>query len=190
MAALKAALDPLSAPRPATEGQKDERSPAQRRADGMADLVTIALRGDGLPKTRGNRTHMLVVIGEQNLRTGRGLGRTGSGEDLTAAALQRIGCDAMVTPIRIDGNGVPLAVGRTRRTVTPGQWAALVVRDRGCIFPGCTRPRAGARPTTRFPGRRAARPTWTTPCCSATTTTTPSTTTAGTSSSAATGTPG
>ena len=40
----------------------------------------------------------------------------------------------------MDGNGVPLAVGRTRRTVTPAQWCALVIRDRGCIFPGCDRP--------------------------------------------------
>jgi hypothetical protein len=33
-----------------------------------------------------------------------------------------------------------LDVGREQRTVTAGQWAALVVRDRGCAFPGCTRP--------------------------------------------------
>jgi hypothetical protein len=40
----------------------------------------------------------------------------------------------------VDGNGVPLAVGRTRRTVTPAQWAALIIRDKGCNFPGCDRP--------------------------------------------------
>jgi hypothetical protein len=90
MAKLKAALDPLAAPRPETNAEKDDRTPAQRRADAMADLVSLALRGDQLPKQRGN--------------------------------------------------GVPLAVGRTRRTVTPAQWCALVIRDGGCIFPGCDRP--------------------------------------------------
>jgi hypothetical protein len=29
----------------------------------------------------------------------------------------------------VDANGVPLAVGRTRRTVTPAQWVALVIRE-------------------------------------------------------------
>jgi hypothetical protein len=140
MAKLKAALDPLAAPRPETNGDKDDRTPAQRRADAMADLVGIALRGDQLPKQRGNRAHLLVTITEQNLRTGRGFGVTATGEDLTATAIRRIACDAKITPITIDGNGVPLAVGRTRRTVTPAQWAALVIRDKGCIFPGCDRP--------------------------------------------------
>ena len=36
----------------------------------------------------------------------------------------------------------PLDVGRATRVVQPAQRAALAVRDRGCVFPGCQRPLA------------------------------------------------
>ena len=151
IAKLKAAMDPLAAPRPEVDGEKDERTPAQRRADAMADIIDLVLRTDVLPKQRGNRAHLLVTISEESLRSGRGFGTTASGEDLTAAAIRRIACDAKITPIYVDGNGVPLAVGRTRRTVTPAQWAALVIRDKGCIFPGCDRPASWCEAHHRIP---------------------------------------
>jgi HNH endonuclease/Domain of unknown function (DUF222) len=54
--------------------------------------------------------------------------------------VRRIGCDAGISRVITDPASVPLDVGRESRTVTAGQWAALVARDRGCAFPGCTRP--------------------------------------------------
>jgi hypothetical protein len=56
----------------------------------------------------------------------------------------------------------PLEVGRTSRVAQPAQRAALVVRDQGCVFPGCDRPQAGAKPTISSIGCMAAPPTWTT----------------------------
>jgi hypothetical protein len=35
---------------------------------------------------------------------------------------------------------VPLYLGRTRRTASPGQRLVLFARDRGCTRPGCTEP--------------------------------------------------
>jgi hypothetical protein len=34
----------------------------------------------------------------------------------------------------------PLEVGRATRVIQPAQRSALAVRDRGCVFPDCTRP--------------------------------------------------
>lgn len=64
------------------------------------------------------------------------------GGPISAAAVRRIACDAGVTRVVLDPEGVPLDVGREFRTVTPGQFTALVARDGGCAFPGCTRPAA------------------------------------------------
>jgi hypothetical protein len=142
MALAQAALDSLSAPQPGQDQEKDTRDPALRRADALVDLVSMVLRHGDLPSTRGARPHLVVTVTEQNLCTGRGLGITATGEHLSAAAIRRISCDADVTAIRLDTNGVPLSMGRARRTVSPQQWLALVTRDRGCVFPTCDRPAA------------------------------------------------
>jgi LmbE family N-acetylglucosaminyl deacetylase len=56
-----------------------------------------------------------------------------------ATAVQRIACDAVVTPIRWDGTG-PVDIGRTTRVVPPRLQRLLVARESGRRFPGCDRP--------------------------------------------------
>ncbi|HEX3825861.1 MAG TPA: DUF222 domain-containing protein [Sporichthyaceae bacterium] len=140
MALLQAALEPLTAPHPGPDGQKDIRSPAVRRADALADLVAQVLRHGDLPSSRGARPHLIVTVTQHAFTNGHGLGITATGEHMSAAAVRRISCDADLTAIRLDTDGVPLSMGRTRRIVSAQQWLALVVRDSGCVFPDCTRP--------------------------------------------------
>jgi hypothetical protein len=143
MARLQAALEPLSAPRPGVDGEPDRRDAAVRRADALADLVELVLRHGDLPTSHGTRPHLIITVTEQTLfGDGKGLGVTATGEHLSAAAVRRNACDADLTAIRLDTTGVPLSMGRSRRTVSPQQWQALVVRDRGCVFPNCDRPAA------------------------------------------------
>jgi hypothetical protein len=40
----------------------------------------------------------------------------------------------------LGGNSAPLDVGRAERLVTDEVRAALIARDRGCVFPGCDAP--------------------------------------------------
>ena len=61
----------------------------------------------------------------------------------------------------------PLEVGRATRVIQPAQRTALAVRDGGCVFPHCTGPWPGAKPTTCATGSMAAPPTWPTSPCSA-----------------------
>jgi hypothetical protein len=59
---------------------------------------------------------------------------------LTATTIRRIACDAGIIPVVLGSRGEPLDVGREKRLVTPGLRLALIARDRGCSYPGCTVP--------------------------------------------------
>jgi hypothetical protein len=50
---------------------------------------------------------------------------------------RRLACDASVVRIARGSDGSVLDVGRKKRTISPALRRALVVRDRGCRFPGC-----------------------------------------------------
>ncbi len=66
-AMLKAALDPLAAPRPAADGERDPRTPAQRNHDALLELCSQFLRWGELPKTRGARPHVHITASHRNL---------------------------------------------------------------------------------------------------------------------------
>jgi hypothetical protein len=142
MALAKAAIEALAAPVPGADGTRDPRSAEERRADALLDLCRRALDAGEFPTSRGVRPHLHVTFTEATLRgePGAPFGRTSTGEDLSPETIRRLACDASITGILLNGNGVPLKVGRTHRTVRPGQWIALLARDTGCAFPACTRP--------------------------------------------------
>jgi hypothetical protein len=144
-AVLRSALNPLAAPNPDVDGTADPRTAAQRMADALVELARRTCHSGGLPAGHGVRPHVSVIIGLDSLRTaaadcGVPPGELGCGGPISTDAVRRIGCDAGITRIITDPASVPLDVGREHRTVSTGQWAALTARDRGCAFPGCTRP--------------------------------------------------
>ena len=69
-----------------------------------------------------------------------GCATTETGEELTAWTVRRLCCHADLIPVVLGGPSEVLDAGRTQRLVTPAIWKALVVRDRHCRLPGCTRP--------------------------------------------------
>ena len=59
---------------------------------------------------------------------------------MPAAVVGLLTCDSTLHTVVLDGLGVPLDAGRDHRHPTPAQRRALVARDGGCTFPGCTAP--------------------------------------------------
>ncbi|MGU3433109.1 DUF222 domain-containing protein, partial [Actinomycetes bacterium M1A6_2h] len=152
---FRAALDPHSAPVPGPDGERDPRPPAQRTADALATLLDRNFTGTGRPTFAG--TIDLAALSRLD-HTGTGTGTTGNGlvppafttpptdwpfqlgwsGPISQALALLVTCDAQLNPIVVDGAGVPLAMGRTVRTVTSEQRTAVTVRDHSCIM--CGRP--------------------------------------------------
>ena len=65
-------------------------------------------------------------------------GVTDHGEDISPVNCRRLACIAGIIPIVLNGENLPLALGRTRRYFNRAQRRAIAVRDKGCINPGCT----------------------------------------------------
>ncbi|WP_405430404.1 DUF222 domain-containing protein [Micromonospora sp. NBC_00617] len=133
---LRAAIDPLTAP----TGPDDQRSPGQRRHDALADLCRLSLRTGGLPEHGGEPAQLVVTTSYDNLVRQLGAGTLDTGFDLAPESVRRLACDAAILPAVLGSAGQTLDVGRQRRLITGPLRRALVLRDRGCAFPGCDRP--------------------------------------------------
>ena len=149
-AQLNAILDPLTKPRStAIEDEDgtvvdipDQRPHMQRLHDALEEASARLLKAADQPCVGGIPASVIVTIGVDDLLAKTGLAEAADGTQLTSDQLLRIADEADIWPTIIDRQGVPLALGRSRRLASPGQTMALIARDAGCSFPGCTHPPA------------------------------------------------
>ncbi|MBN2112884.1 MAG: DUF222 domain-containing protein [Acidimicrobiia bacterium] len=116
----------------------DSRSPAQRRADALVEICRRHLDSSDRPRQGGERPHLLLTLSPAEL-AGDGLVDLDTGS-ITAETARRLTCDCNLTPIALDSQGDPVAVGRRTRVVPPALRRALEARDGGCTHPGCDVP--------------------------------------------------
>ncbi len=118
------------------------RTSAQRRADALLDLIAAHQAERRAPSTGGDRPRVMVTLNYDRLRSAAvGAGIIAEDELISAGELRRLCCDADLVPAVLGGASETLDVGREHRLVTRGIRTALVLRDGGCVFPGCsTRP--------------------------------------------------
>lgn len=116
----------------------DPRSSEQRRADALVEMARRAGGGGG---RRLNGCQLTVTVPLATLRREPGTpgGETAWGVPLGAETVRRLACEAVRTVVAVAEDGT-MSVGRTSRVVTRPMRRALEIRDRGCRFPGCTRP--------------------------------------------------
>lgn len=142
-AVVDAAVDALSRPEPDPgTGELDPRAPAARRADALVELVGRAVSApQGVPQQA--KTALVLTIGLEVLAGRcRGAALSPGGDLLTAGTARRLACDGEIIPVVLGSAGEVLDQGRAVRLFTRGQIRHLWLRDRGCTFPGCSRPAA------------------------------------------------
>ena len=122
-----AAIEEHSAPRPEPDGTPDVRSAARRRADALETVLDIAARGGDIASAP--RTQLLVTVPADTPDLAE-LAFMGS---ISVATVERICCDTTITTVIVDGEQVPLDMGREKRLFPAHLRKALYLRDGGCI---------------------------------------------------------
>jgi hypothetical protein len=107
------------------------------RADGAVKVAESFLAGNPVRGTGGERFQVMVHLDQDVLGPdGAWTGTLEDGSRLSAETLRRVACDCGL--IATGREGEALNIGRRARTIPPAIRRALMLRDRGCAFPGCT----------------------------------------------------
>ncbi len=137
LTALRAILDSE-----ARAGGHDDRTPAQRRADALAEICRQSLDRAGRPEVAGERPHIVVTVGLDALTSGAGRAELDHTGPVSPETARRIACDASISRVIMGPRSEVLDLGRKTSVVPPALRRALIMRDKGCRFPGCSRPQS------------------------------------------------
>jgi hypothetical protein len=112
------------------------------RADGAVRVAESYLSGHPVTGNGGERFQVMVHLGQEALGAdGQWAATLGDGSRISAETLRRVACDCGLVAVGGDGEGENLNIGRRSRSIPPALRRALMVRDHGCAFPGCSHTR-------------------------------------------------
>ncbi len=107
------------------------------RADGVVKLAESFLAGNPVSGSGGERFQVMVHLDQEVLGPdGAWAATLEDGTRISAETFRRVACDCGLVTAGRDGEA--LNIGRRARSIPPAIRRALMLRDRGCAFPGCT----------------------------------------------------
>jgi hypothetical protein len=112
------------------------------QADALVSICTAAALGEpGMEPASAPPARMVVHVdlGVLTGATPNGRGHIEDGPALSTAVLRRLGCDATIKTL-IERDGVPIASGREKPTVSRDLKLMVQSRDGTCLYPGCAVP--------------------------------------------------
>ena len=141
-------LHSLAAPKPAVDGDRDERTAGQRMHDAFRTVLKIAQRSAELPKSAGLPATVLITMTAEQFETRTGLAATSFGQKMSVDQALRIADQAGIAWIVHNSTGGVLNYGTTRRwppTSRPWPWSPAT---RAAPFLAAPIPRNGPRNIT------------------------------------------
>jgi hypothetical protein len=120
--------------RPVLDDDADVPEPPET---GPPTAAPTSRRGSPLPIPA--RAQVAVTIPLEWLRERAGHAQLDSGRPVDPATARRLACDAKAIPVVLGTRSEPIDLGRAAYVVTWALRRLLIMRDRGCAQPGCTR---------------------------------------------------
>ncbi len=137
---LRTQINRLAKPHRTVDGELDPRPPDKRYADALTMILNAAAGNTPRTDESGDSNgpgvpHITITIDLEDLRnaTSEAVGELVYGDNLSAAAVRRLACDAAIIPLVLGSDSEPLDVGMEQRYVTRAIRRALNKRDKGCV---------------------------------------------------------
>ncbi|MFI9384953.1 DUF222 domain-containing protein [Kutzneria sp. NPDC052558] len=117
----------------------DTRTTPQRQGDALVEILELAAGCKDLPEEGGEKPHIALTMPLKDFQQQRGTADLEGMGPLNAASVRRIACDSTILRVVLGAKSEVLDIGRASRTIPNAIRRALIIRDKGCAFPGCGR---------------------------------------------------
>ncbi|WP_156744304.1 HNH endonuclease signature motif containing protein, partial [Mycobacterium sp. 1164985.4] len=118
--------------------RNDTRTTGKRNHDALLALCKRMLTTQPTGTINGLPANVVITVSLTDLEKGTGHGLTAGGTRLPIADVLKFAAHSRPWLALFDGKGLPLHLGRARRTATLAQRLMLLAKHRGCTMPGCS----------------------------------------------------
>jgi hypothetical protein len=134
-------VEALIGPREKFRDSNDTRGCAERAGDAFVEVLKMAANCPDSPTRNGYKTEVALTVSVETLAKAKADAVLNLGDTfMTARDIRRMLCDAHVLPAVMGTDSKPLDVAVPSYVVPAHIRRGLVLRDKGCAFPGCAKP--------------------------------------------------
>lgn len=127
-----------------SDAPKDSRTADQKRHDAFATIVQVAMKHDDMPTMNGEALTLTIQVTEEDLRRTRGTAwipdASGTLTPVDSGAARHASCAGTMLRVTQNEHGRITSLGTAARVFNAHQRRAIMLRDGGCIIPGCGQP--------------------------------------------------